>query len=199
MATGANADTPLKTHVCNKKVCTDEKLCECHSTIHEQQVRRRVLPKQQLSPVYSFKQRTMPAEQQGRFWVFTLNNPTDAEKAMLSALCQPIEGEVSVPEDVGGGVCTEEVPSGDGEVSAGGRELVTIQPKFVGLVQFIIWGDEIGESGTPHLQGYIEFFKRQRHRRVCRILGGRAHVERRHGTAEQAITYCRKVQLNLLH
>lgn len=57
---------------------------------------------------------------------------------------------------------------------------------------YIIFGRETGESGTPHLQGYIEFAARQRFNQVRRLLGGRAHVERRRGTGLQAADYCKK-------
>lgn len=52
-------------------------------------------------------------------------------------------------------------------------------------------GREIGEEGTPHLQGYAEFANSRPwawiHKRFPR-----AHVEKRAGTAAQAIAYCHK-------
>lgn len=45
----------------------------------------------------------------------------------------------------------------------------------------IICGKEVGESGTPHLQGAIVFSKAHRAGAVCRMLGGRAHVEKMRG------------------
>ncbi len=61
-------------------------------------------------------------------------------------------------------------------------------------VSFIQWGRETGESGTPHLQGYLELDRRLRLRqlRVGELLGPRVHCERRRGTAQEAKTYTEK-------
>lgn len=53
-------------------------------------------------------------------------------------------------------------------------------------ISYIIYGIEIGESGTRHLQGYIEFSKRIR-LSGCRKLLQRAHFERRRGTSLQGV------------
>lgn len=53
-------------------------------------------------------------------------------------------------------------------------------------------GLEVGEKGTPHLQGYVELNKVMRIAGVKKVLGDRAHVEKRLGTREQARTYCLK-------
>lgn len=39
---------------------------------------------------------------------------------------------------------------------------------------FVIFGEEVGAKGTPHLQGYIRFSKRMRRTGVEKALGGRA-------------------------
>lgn len=57
---------------------------------------------------------------------------------------------------------------------------------------YIIFGREVGDNGTRHLQGYVEFPQRLRLTQVKSILGDRAHLERRLGTAQQAADYCRK-------
>lgn len=61
-------------------------------------------------------------------------------------------------------------------------------------VSYIVWQVERGESGTPHIQGYIEFSGRQRptSSRVKGVVGRRAHVEIRRGTAAEAAAYCKK-------
>lgn len=59
-------------------------------------------------------------------------------------------------------------------------------------VTFLIYGREIGENGTRHLQGYIEFSTRKRLTGVKRLLGERVHLEARRGTAQEAADYCRK-------
>lgn len=56
---------------------------------------------------------------------------------------------------------------------------------------YLIFGREVGEKGTPHLQGYIELGK------VARLSGMKkmhdtAHWELRRGTQQQAIDYCKK-------
>lgn len=58
---------------------------------------------------------------------------------------------------------------------------------------YIVIGREVGESGTRHLQGYIELSTRYRLTQVKRIPGfQRAHLERRRGNARQAADYCLK-------
>lgn len=59
-------------------------------------------------------------------------------------------------------------------------------------IQYMVIGKEIGESGTPHIQGYIQFIKRQRLRQVKNFIGQSAHVEVSRGTAREASRYCMK-------
>lgn len=54
-----------------------------------------------------------------------------------------------------------------------------------GTASYAVIGKEIGESGNRHLQIYIEFPTRLRFSRVRSLLD-RAHIEARHGTAQQA-------------
>lgn len=61
------------------------------------------------------------------------------------------------------------------------------------LVRFIIVGKETGQSGTPHLQGYVEFTRPVRINRVKTLLGTqRVHLEAARGSAESNIDYCSK-------
>lgn len=53
------------------------------------------------------------------------------------------------------------------------------------------YGKEIGEQGTQHLQGYIEFSNVKRLAGVKKLIP-RAHWEQRRGTREEARDYCRK-------
>jgi hypothetical protein len=56
-----------------------------------------------------------------------------------------------------------------------------------------VYQDEIGESGTHHIQGYVEFKAPKRFSTLKRSIAfGRAHLERRGGTAQQASDYCKK-------
>lgn len=57
--------------------------------------------------------------------------------------------------------------------------------------KYVVLGREIGESGTPHIQGYV-YFINARTERAARRLFPRAHVEPQRGTTEEAITYCKK-------
>jgi hypothetical protein len=56
---------------------------------------------------------------------------------------------------------------------------------------YLVYGKEVGASGTPHLQGYVEFEKQKKFNTVRLLLLG-AHIELRLGTAEQAADYCKK-------
>lgn len=58
-------------------------------------------------------------------------------------------------------------------------------------IKYLVYGREKGLSETPHLQGYICLFKKQRLSYMKKILP-RAHWEMRKGTHEQARTYCIK-------
>lgn len=58
---------------------------------------------------------------------------------------------------------------------------------------YCVVGKEVGESGTRHLQGYIEFSTRCRLTQVKRVPGlSRAHFEGRRGSAREAADYCIK-------
>lgn len=52
-------------------------------------------------------------------------------------------------------------------------------------------GEEVGENGTPHLQGYIEFTNSKK-LEWLRKINPRIHWEARRGTAQQARDYCAK-------
>lgn len=57
---------------------------------------------------------------------------------------------------------------------------------------YIVFGYEVGDQGTPHLQGYIELNRKTRFNTVKQLIGARAHLEARKGTQQQAIEYCKK-------
>ena len=52
-------------------------------------------------------------------------------------------------------------------------------------------GKEVGESGTPHLQGYIEFANKKEFSRIKKLMP-KCHLEKRKGTSKQAADYCKK-------
>ena len=57
------------------------------------------------------------------------------------------------------------------------------------ISNFWIIGLEVGESGTPHLQGYIEFNKKLRPKN---LYNERIHWEKAKGNKEQNFKYCTK-------
>lgn len=59
-------------------------------------------------------------------------------------------------------------------------------------VRYAIFGFEIGEEGTAHLQGYVSFTKNKRLKGAKRLVGDRAHVEMAKGSEEQNYVYCSK-------
>lgn len=59
-------------------------------------------------------------------------------------------------------------------------------------VTYHIFGYEMGDSGTKHLQGFISFRKRKSFGPTKEILGGKAHLEPAKGTPAQAAEYCKK-------
>ena len=54
-----------------------------------------------------------------------------------------------------------------------------------------VFGREVGESGTSHLQGYMELKKRTRFNTLRKALNN-SHIEKRRGTAKQASDYSKK-------
>lgn len=59
-------------------------------------------------------------------------------------------------------------------------------------VNYAIFQLEIGESGTPHIQGYMELSKQTRVSWLQSNVHQGMHVEKRKGTRTQAREYCRK-------
>ena len=60
-----------------------------------------------------------------------------------------------------------------------------------GKVKYFIAGKEVGEEGTPHIQGYVQF-KAQTAFSTIKGFISRAHIEIARGTPEENIAYCSK-------
>lgn len=87
-------------------------------------------------------------------------------------------------------------------MAAGARHLVftinnpvdepqSLLEKFKPYVKYVIFQEEIGESGTRHYQGYAEFSKQTRYGWCCKHIAP-GHYEKRQGSREAARDYCRK-------
>lgn len=58
---------------------------------------------------------------------------------------------------------------------------------------YLIYGYEIGDKGTPHVQGYIEFSEGRSYETIKDLLQCNwVHLEPRKGTSKQASDYCKK-------
>lgn len=61
------------------------------------------------------------------------------------------------------------------------------------LFKCAIFAHEIGEeTGTPHIQGYVQFVNARTLTAVKKIVGNRAHLEVSRGTPFEAYSYCEK-------
>nr|QXP07805.1 MAG: replication associated protein [Arizlama virus] len=58
--------------------------------------------------------------------------------------------------------------------------------------QYLVYGFEVGESGTKHIQGYIHFKDSKPMSGTKKALGHTVHCEIRRGTILQAVDYCKK-------
>lgn len=66
-------------------------------------------------------------------------------------------------------------------------------PFDVEQMHYLVYQLEVGENGTEHYQGYVEFKKRLRIHQMKALFGNNTiHFERRRGTAKQASDYCKK-------
>jgi hypothetical protein len=65
-----------------------------------------------------------------------------------------------------------------------------------GMLSYILFGREVGEQGTPHLQGYCETPSRCGLRRMKTLIGNRAHLEKANGSLASNQAYCRKEDEN---
>ena len=59
------------------------------------------------------------------------------------------------------------------------------------LIAYVKIGKEVGDNGTPHLQGYLQMANRKRLHQMKEVMP-RAHFERQRGTTDEADKYCEK-------
>jgi hypothetical protein len=59
-------------------------------------------------------------------------------------------------------------------------------------IQYLVWGEETGENGTFHYQGYLSLKTRKGLRWVRNTFSTRAHYEVMRGTNKEAADYCKK-------
>ena len=60
------------------------------------------------------------------------------------------------------------------------------------MFKYVIIGKEVGEQGTPHLQGYAELIKQMTLTKVKKDIHPGMHFERRYGSQKEAIDYCKE-------
>lgn len=59
-------------------------------------------------------------------------------------------------------------------------------------VRYAVFGHEVGETGTPHLQGYVAFKKPIRFQACKNLVGDRAHIEVAKASEHRNRQYCSK-------
>lgn len=59
-------------------------------------------------------------------------------------------------------------------------------------VSYLCFGKEVGASGTPHLQGYMEFTSPKKASTLQKRFRKRMHFEARRGSPKQCVEYCKK-------
>lgn len=72
------------------------------------------------------------------------------------------------------------------------KEFDTITQRFKILHAKYFIGKEVGELGTPHLQGYVEFANATSFETLGALFNNRAHLEMARGKAMENINYCGK-------
>jgi len=61
-----------------------------------------------------------------------------------------------------------------------------------GQIKYLVFGKEVGENNTPHLQGLVCFVNARVLSGVKSCIGSRAHIEPMRGSFTEASTYCKK-------
>lgn len=118
-------------------------------------------------------------------------NRSCEKKGLVVVLPSPLQNFVTKLKMQGKHWCfTLNNPTEDEQIDLAthGEEIDTAN-----LFSYLIFGRETGESGTPHLQGYVVCVNRERITTLKTIPGfQRMHLEIRRGSAKQASDYCKK-------
>ena len=73
-----------------------------------------------------------------------------------------------------------------------GPELVTLLQEKMTQLRFAVFQLEVGDSGTPHFQGYLNFSRPKQFNYVKARIPGNPHLEVAHGSPAQNRDYCTK-------
>lgn len=73
------------------------------------------------------------------------------------------------------------------------EDISSIVPLFKNMVNLGVFNKEVGEEGTKHLQGYVEFISKVR---PIGLLTKRIHWEKCRGSRMDNVFYCRKTHAN---
>jgi len=77
------------------------------------------------------------------------------------------------------------------------EDMVVFEPE---KMSYLVYQEEIGDSGTYHFQGYCEFTDKVSLNPAKLLLGGvTVHLERRRGSQQQAIDYCKDPAKRVAH
>lgn len=71
-------------------------------------------------------------------------------------------------------------------------EVEHIQSLDLDKIRYCVFGKEVGESGTPHLQGFVVFKNAVRLKTLREMIGSRCHYEVAKGNIKQNYKYCTK-------
>lgn len=72
------------------------------------------------------------------------------------------------------------------------NDINNIDNFYNAFCNYTIYGFEVGEQGTKHIQGFAQMKKQKRFLSIVKFFNNRAHIEKANGTPEQNKAYCSK-------